>query len=566
MEIPFADAVRGRFGRRDAEFDFIEEFEHEAFDGEVAEAAADTVDLPSAEPALLLQKMENRLIRQHLANPDVLSDEELRKLRYLLNFARLADFEPGAAGPGGSRGRGDVSVGAEIAPWRSRVTDALYGPLREEADPVTALKAARDALQSLAPDQDDQRRVLIERHGNDFSAAELDSEVGYKKLVTILGGGGGAGFVYIGGLQRLLEAGQLPDYMIGSSFGSIIGSLVARALPVPIEEYMEWAKTVSYRAILGPERLRRRHGLAGVFALRFDQFALALLSRADGVRMRMSDLAIPFDIVVAGVRRQPYAALPSRFRRPELAALQLRSLPFRPIGIGPLVAARMWQVSAFIDLRVVKPIVISGDDPDRDFDVVDAASFSSAIPGVLHHETRDPRMVGILDELCAEKDIAAIVDGGAASNVPVELAWKRVRDGKLGTRNACYLAFDCFHPQWDSRHMWLAPITQAVQLQMVRNLPYIDHLVKFQPTLSPINLAPSVAAIDRACEWGRDSVEQAIPVTTALLQPTWWEGDGPPVAEPAARAKSVASSMSSVLAAIQSPTGRWARWRNRHLT
>ncbi|OOK82513.1 patatin-like phospholipase family protein [Mycobacterium kansasii] len=408
--------------------------------------------------------------------------------------------------------------------------------------------------------------MLIERHGNDFSAAELDSEVGYKKLVTILGGGGGAGFVYIGGLQRLLEAGQLPDYMIGSSFGSIIGSLVARALPVPIEEYMEWAKTVSYRAILGPERLRRRHGLAGVFALRFDQFALALLSRADGVRMRMSDLAIPFDIVVAGVRRQPYAALPSRFRRPELAALQLRSLPFRPIGIGPLVAARMWQVSAFIDLRVVKPIVISGDDPDRDFDVVDAASFSSAIPGVLHHETRDHRMVGILDELCAEKDIAAIVDGGAASNVPVELAWKRVRDGKLGTRNACYLAFDCFHPQWDSRHMWLAPITQAVQLQMVRNLPYVDHLVKFQPTLSPINLAPSVAAIDRACEWGRDSVEQAIPVTTALLQPTWWEGDGPPVAEPAARAKSVASSMSSVLAAIQLPTGRWARWRNRHLT
>ncbi|KZS70129.1 hypothetical protein A4G27_21385 [Mycobacterium kansasii] len=566
MDIPFADAVRGRFGRRDAEFDFIEEFEHEAFDGEAAEAAPDTVDLPSAEPALLLQKMENRLIRQHLANPDVLSDEQLRKLRYILNFARLSDFEPGAAGPGGSRGRGDASVGAEVAPWRSRVTDALYGPLREEADPVTALKAARDALQALAPDQDDQRRVLIERHGNDFSAAELDSEGGYKKLVTILGGGGGAGFVYIGGLQRLLEAGQLPDYMIGSSFGSIIGSLVARALPVPIEEYMEWAKTVSYRAILGPERLRRRHGLAGVFALRFDQFALALLSREDGVRMRMSDLAIPFDIVVAGVRRQPYAALPSRFRRPELAALQLRSLPFRPIGIGPLVAARMWQVSAFIDLRVVKPIVISGDDSDRDFDVVDAASFSSAIPGVLHHETRDHRMVGILDELCAEKDIAAIVDGGAASNVPVELAWKRVRDGKLGTRNACYLAFDCFHPQWDSRHMWLAPITQAVQLQMVRNLPYVDHLVKFQPTLSPINLAPSVAAIARACEWGRGSVAEAIPVTTARLQPTWREGDGPPVAEPTARAKSVASSMSSVMAAIQSPTGRWARWRNRHLT
>jgi len=157
----------------------------------------------------------------------------------------------------------------------------------------------------------------------------------------------------------------------------------------------------------------------------------------------------------------------------------MRSVPFRPIGIGRVVGARMWQVAAFIDLRVVKPIIIGDDEPARDFDVVDAASFSAAIPGVLHHETSDPRMLSILDELFEEKDIAALVDGGAASNVPMELAWKRVRDGRLGTRNACYLAFDCFHPQWDPKHLWLVPITQAIQLQMVRNLPYTDHLVRF---------------------------------------------------------------------------------------
>jgi predicted acylesterase/phospholipase RssA len=567
MDIPFADAVRGRLGLRKGApaFDLIDEVDDE--DIEDLEAI-DPVELPSTDPVLLLQKMESRLVRNHLAHPDVLSSEELRRLRYVLNFARLADFEPGAAGPGGVRGRGDISVGAEIGPWRSRVVDTLFGPLREEPDPVKALTTARDALSHLRDDQDDQRCVLIERHRNDFSAAELDAEVGYKKLVTILGGGGGAGFVYIGGMQSLLEAGQLPDYMIGSSFGSIMGSLVARELPVPIEEYVAWAKTVSYRAILAPERLRRRHGMAGLFALRFDQFAHTLLSRADGERMRMSDLAIPFDVVVAGVRRQPYAALPSRFRRPELAALQLRSVPFRPIGIGPLVAARMWQVSAFIDLRVVKPIIVTGDDPALDFDVLDAASFSSAIPGVLHHETRDPRMLPLLDDLFAERSIAALVDGGAASNVPVELAWKRVRDGKLGTRNACYLAFDCFHPQWDSRHLWLAPILQAIQLQMLRNLPYADHLVRFEPTLSPINLAPSTAAIERACRWGRESVAKAIPVTSALLEPTWWEGDAPaaPASGPEERGKSVASSMSSVMAAIQSPSGRFSSWRNRHLT
>lgn len=424
MPIPFADGMLSRLGRRGAALDLIEEFEDES--GEPP-ASLSPADLLAAEPALLLQKMENRLVRHHLANPDVLSGEQLRKLRYILNFARLADFEPGAAGPGGSRGRGDISVGGQVAPWRSRVVDALYAPLREEPDPVTALEGAKDVLATLVDDQDDQRRVLIERHGSDFSATELDAEVGYKKLVTVLGGGGGAGFVYIGGMQRLLAAGQVPDYMIGSSFGSIIGSLVARELPVPIDEYAEWAKTVSYRAILGPERRRSRHGLAGMFTLRFDQFAHTLLSRADGERMRMSDLAIPFDVVVAGVRRQPYAALPSRFRHRERSTLTLRSLPFLPIGIGPWVAARMWQVAAFIDLRVVKPIVISADGATRDVNVVDAASFSSAIPGVLHHETSDPRMLPILDELCADQDVAAMVDGGAASNVPVELAWERVR-------------------------------------------------------------------------------------------------------------------------------------------
>lgn len=562
MQIPFADALLGRLGRRDAALELLENVEDDSVD------SPDAADLPAAEPALLLQKMENRLIRHHLATPNGLSSEELRRLRYILNFARLADFEPGAAGPRGSRGRGDVSVGAEIAQWRARVADALYGPLREERDPAAALTAARDVLAGLVDDQDEQRRLLIERHGNDFSPAELDAEVGYKKLVTVLGGGGGAGFVYIGGMQRLLEAGQVPDYMIGASFGSIMGSVVGRALPVPIEEYVAWAKTVSYRAILGPERVRRRHGLAGLFSLRFDRFAHALFTREDGERMRMSDLAIPFDAVIAGVRRQSYASLPSRFRRPELAALRLRSLPFVPIGIGPQVAARLWQVAAFIDVRVVKPIVIGDDDLTRDFNVVDAASFSSAIPGVLHHETSDPCMVPILDALCADNDVAAIVDGGAASNVPVQLAWRRIRDGRLGTRNACYLAFDCFHPQWDPRHLWLVPITQAVQLQMVRNAPYADHLVRFEPTLSPANLAPSVRSIDRATEWGRKSVDKAIPVTSALLQPTWWEGDGPavPGAEATARAKSVASPMSAVMAAIQLPKNRFARWRDRHLT
>lgn len=534
-------------------------------DPAVTDEVIDVVD--TGDTILLLQKMENRLIRHTLRRPDVLTAEQLRRLRYLLNFARLDDFEPGAAGPGGARGRGDVSVGAELAGWRAKVADTLRGPLREERDPVMALIAARDALGVLAAEQDEQRRLLAERHGNDFALAELDAEVGHKKLVTVLGGGGGAGFVYIGGMEALLESGAVPDYLIGSSFGSILGSVVSRTLPVPIDEYIQWAKTVSFRAILGPERLRRRHGLTGVFALNFDLFADAMFRREDGAPMKMSDLAIPFDAVVAGVRRQPFAALPGRYRNQRLAGLQLRSLPYLSIGLGPQIATRMWQTAAFIDPRVVTPIVIGGDNPDRDVNVVDAASFSSAIPGVLHHEPKDPAMEPLFDALLADNDVGALVDGGAASNVPLELAWKRVRAGRLGSRNACYLAFDCFHPQWDPKHLWLVPITQAIQLQMVRNAPYADHLVRFSPTLSPVNLAPSAATIDRACQWGRKSVGHAIPVVSALLQPVWWEGTEPAVVTPRVPAEPEhphAASMNEVMAAARAPRGRWERWRRQN--
>src|ERR1700692_2835603 len=100
MQIPFADALLSRLGRREDGLERLEEIEDEAAE------SVDADDQSLAGPALLLQRMENRLIRHHLAEPEVLSAEELRKLRYILNFARLADFEPGAAGPPRGRGGG----------------------------------------------------------------------------------------------------------------------------------------------------------------------------------------------------------------------------------------------------------------------------------------------------------------------------------------------------------------------------------------------------------------------------------------------------------------------------
>ncbi|WP_223163734.1 patatin-like phospholipase family protein [Nocardioides humilatus] len=470
--------------------------------------------------------MERALVRANVDEPQVLTDYEIRRLRYLISFARLTVFEPGAAGEGRRSGRGEVDLTAELAPLRERVVARLRGPLRTETEPSRRLLASREAYYELEQLLDEGRRDVIRRHSSRFSAAELDAEVGVKNLVLVLGGGGGAGFVYLGAYRALADAGLLPDYLMGSSIGAVLGAVLSRELPVPTGEYVEFARSLTYRSLLGPEP-PRRHGLAGLMSLRFDEFAGPIFERDDGRQMRLHETVIPFDVVVAGVHRQLFSRLPSSFRRRDLARLQLDNLPVRPSGLGPQAVGRLWQVASFIDTRMVKPIVLGGDDLTRQLNVVDAASFSAAIPGVLHHETKDPAMVPILDELMATRDVAALVDGFAASNVPAEQAWIMVQRGRLGSRNAAFLALDCFHPQLDPRHLWLTPITRAVSLQMVRNLPYCDHLLQMSPTLSPLNLAPSDAALDRALTWGSESMTAALPFVTAMTETVWWEGERP---------------------------------------
>ncbi len=44
-----------------------------------------------------LKRMETALVRAELANPGVAPRRELDRLRYLLGFARLDVFQPGAA-------------------------------------------------------------------------------------------------------------------------------------------------------------------------------------------------------------------------------------------------------------------------------------------------------------------------------------------------------------------------------------------------------------------------------------------------------------------------------------
>jgi hypothetical protein len=476
------------------------------------------------DPILLLRRTETAVVRADLAVPGVLSAAELSRLRYLASFARLGRFTPGAARANGASTvpvRPEIDLAPDVEALRRRTVAELADPVRRVRDPRARLERAGKALTALAPLLEETRDTVLAKYAAQFSAAELAAEVAHRELVLVMGGGAGAGHVYLGALGMLADEGLLPSYMLGASIGSLYGGIFGRDAVPDYEALSGFAKSLTMADVLAPPRRHRFHGMPGMFGLNLGNALHPMLCHPDGTPVRMNETGIPFEAVVAGVRPSAFATLPNRLKYAEISLISSRA--GAATRRGAALAARMWQVGAFFDSRVVKPIVIGADPASASMRVVDAIGFSCAVPGVLHYESDEHAERGLLDALLEDKGVRALVDGGATSNVPAELAWRRVQDGRIGTRNAIVLAFDCFHPQWDPRHLWMTPITQSLQVQMVRNAPFADWVRRFSPTLGVLDLVPGAERFDRAAEWGRASLAADLPMLRALLEPTHWD-------------------------------------------
>ncbi len=467
---------------------------------------------PTQRTLLKLQRMEMALVRGWLAHPEALSQRHYQHLRYLLGFARLTRFVPGGAAQ--VAGRKEVEVDAAIvAPLRELLLRALYRPLHREQDLRARLRQSAAALAPLVAALDDARPRLLARHQADFSAAELDAEVGHKALVTIAGGGGGSGYVYIGAAARLRAEGLSSDYLVGASIGALIGAFLARSRQLDIEALMAWAKSLSLRGIFARPHLGSSNTLPGLLRLHLKSMHRALV-HPDGSPLRLSDLEIPYEAVIAGVRRRVYDHLPATLKT--FVSAERGSARF-----SRLLAERMLMLGTFINPHVVQPLVLGRDPNTRRMRVVDAVGLSAAIPAVLQYEppTRDAITDAILQNLRQTHDVALLVDGGVAANVPARIAWEGVQAGRIGTRNAFFLALDCFHPQFEPSHLWLYPVTQIIQMQLRQQRPYFDWLMRFEPTLSPVNLLPSAADFDRAYHWGWQQADVTMPFLKMALEP-----------------------------------------------
>ena len=460
---------------------------------------------------LRLKRMDAALIRGQLAHPEVLPQADYELLRYALVLGRLQAFTPGVAGASAApAGVSEVTLSeAPITTLRATLLELLYEPLREQRGLLLRMAQLRQRVDTVRQATKRARDAVLAAHMQDFSAAELDAELCNKVLVLAPGGGGGSGYVYIGLVARLQAAGIRPSYIVGASIGALLGGLMARDQTPDVDALMAWGKGLKVRHIFSRPKIGAALSLPGLVRLHLRGMD-KMLRHPDGSPLRIKDLAIPYDAMIAGVRLSAYQALPDiPNKRPHL------------LGMPLLIAERMLQLISYFSPQVTKEIVLGRDEATRELRVVDAIGLSSAIPGILQYApyAEDAKSLEILQGLREKHGLFAFMDGGTVANVPARAAWVGVESGRIGTRNAFFLALDCFHPQWSAGHAWLIPVTQAIQAQLPAQRPYYDWLVRFQPTPSPVNLLPSEEVFDKAFEWGWKQADAVLPQLVEALRP-----------------------------------------------
>ncbi len=459
-----------------------------------------------------LEEMELALVRASVTDAGLVNPIEEGVVRTALSLARLYKVR--------HEGR-DVGVGAALTPFREEVSRRLGPVLLGRTAPTRELLAPH--LRDLKERTLRTRDELVKRFETRLPADAIHREIRHKALVLVSGGGGGTGYVYVGVMALLDEFGLKPALLVGTSIGAVLSLFRSRMTRFDLTEIVNIVRGLSWRKLFRVISTENRYGLPAALRL----FLRAGIGRyfnaasetgeLAGAGVKLSELPIPTLITVSGIRR---GMLP----RPIEAYERLLTLTPRSF-LEPLAAARALQGSMgalaefFTRPEIMVKLHLGADEETREFDALDAAGFSSALPGIIHYDVLrdDLRMRGLLDQLMEDRGILRLVDGGLVDNVPAKAAWKAVHKGHIGTRNAFILALNGFAPKLTTP-LWL-PLERFAELTVAENRPYAHLFKDFKKTLSPLELVPSVEMLSRAVEMGRRQLTDDLPFLSRVMAP-----------------------------------------------
>jgi predicted acylesterase/phospholipase RssA len=450
-----------------------------------------------------LEEMELALVRAALAHPKLVTAHEEAVLRTALSLARLYKVRQGAR---------EVGVGAYLEPYRAEIERRLKPVLLQ---PTVRRELLLPHLRELEERTVNTAHQLARRVADRLSWDAIDHELRHKALVLVLGGGGGTAYPYLGVMSLLDEYGLVPKLLVGTSMGSILGLFRSRLDHYDQEETAAIVRSLSWRKLFRVVSTENRYGVPAALRL----FLRSGIGRWFGVDGRggqgpsLRELPVKTIIAVSGIRRGKLPHPLEFYER--LIAADPRHL------LNPLVLPRWFAAIAEFAARpeIMAKVHLGADDETANFDALDAAGFSSALPGIIHYDVLrdDPKAHRAVGGLLEARGLSRLVDGGLVDNVPSRAAWRAVHTGRLGTRNAFILALNGFSMKLRTP-LWL-PLERLAEVNVAANRPYAHLQHDFRRTLSPLVIVPSIDQLLEAVEIGRSGLAWDMPLLARLLAP-----------------------------------------------
>lgn len=443
------------------------------------------------------------MVQLHLEHGDDDAAPIVHALRYVLSFARLTQVR-NADGV-------DVDLSGPLALHAAEVLEALEGPLTSSSSLWEAIRALPAVIEKTRR----ARQSVLDHLPLDRDS--LEAEVTTRLLAVASGGGGGAGYVYPGCYDVLDRSGLVPDLMVGTSIGALMSMFRCRRRPFDVAALVAAARRLSWTKIFRVLETTSRYGVPATMRLYLRDALGSLFLTEDGEPMRMSDMAIPLYIVATGLTVDAFKHDLGYYEHflDDAVSKQRGGLSLR----GTMKAMRI--LMEFLGNRDALVTCAIGRDPGTEaFDTLDAAGFSSAVPGVIHYDVLrdDPHMHRVLDAMYSARGITRLGEGGLVHNVPARIAWESVVSGTWGRRNVFVLALDCFAPS--ARSLAWAPVQQAVRTANVDyNKRFADFYLPIRRTPSPMNLVPAVKDAMEAIRWGRDELRPHMPFVRSMCAP-----------------------------------------------
>jgi hypothetical protein len=452
------------------------------------------------------EEAEVELVRQVLALPSWLDEPAEASLRHALNLARVGRVR----GPDGA----EPDLWEFLAPFRDEVARALLPPLQRRTD------ADREELARLAGPLGAAawawRGKVLAAFGDRLPAERLDRELREKALVLVCGGGGGVAWSYLAAFSLLERHDLVPRLCAGASMGALLLLFRARAprwdpsFPDALLRGLGYGKL--FRYLQGESR----YALPAAIQLQLREALGDAVRLPGGGAPTLADLAIPLLVAVTGVRGDALPHDPGFYGH----LLAGGDAPIRPHALERLVA-RVFEAAGELARRRDRLVTLHlGEDPETAaFDALDAVGFSCSLPGVVHYDVLrdDPRMHALLEALFERHGISRLLDGGLTDNLPARAAWRWVERGGLGTRNVLLLGLEGFAPKL--RHpLWYGLETIAAQ-NVARNRAYLHVHRAFQRVLSPLEILPGPAQLERALQAGTAELLPDLPLVARLCRP-----------------------------------------------